>query len=112
MSREVLAETLQHSGNRRWVLRMHLVDGLNQPAPPKIRTQLIDHGTAEEGLVLQRHLDEQGIYHSAHDDPALFPLVRLKGGEHNRFTCYVYEYGITAILDDKLPGEAMTARFD
>jgi len=60
----------------------------------------------------QGHVDEEGIYHSAQGDPALFPLVRLKGGEHNRFTCYVYEYGITAIQDDKLPGEAMIARFD
>ena len=60
----------------------------------------------------QGRVDDQGIYHSVHDDPALFPLVRLKGGDHDRFTCYVYEYGITAIQDDKLPGEAMIARFD
>ena len=45
-------------------------------------------------------------------ESAMFPLLRLKGGDRNRFTCYVYEIGMTAILDDKLPGESMIARFD
>ncbi len=60
---------------------------------------------------IQGRVDDQGIYHSADGDPALFPLLRLKGGEHNRFTCYIYEYGITAILDDPYT-YPMIARFD
>ena len=60
----------------------------------------------------QGHVDAEGLYHSDDGEPPLFPLLRLKGGDRNRFTCYVYEYGITAILDDKLPGESMVARFD
>lgn len=61
--------------------------------------EVIRQATKEEAL-------EQGR------ESAMFPLLRLKGGEHDRFTCYVYEYGITAILDDQIPGESMIARFD
>jgi hypothetical protein len=46
-------------------------------------------------------------------DPSLFPLIRLKGGPGgDRFTCFVYEYGIVAIQDDRYPLAWKVGRFD
>jgi len=54
-------------------------------------------------------LDADGVYHADNDeDEPLQPLCRF--GFENRFFCFVYDYGITAIRE--LDGPAKIARFD
>ena len=55
-------------------------------------------------------ITEAGIYQSSFDeDPDLPPLARYRAMD--RFECFVYQYGITA-LRDRETGQTKVARFD
>ena len=55
-------------------------------------------------------VDANGVYQSEHEEDAdLFPLARF--GFEGRFFCYVYDYGVAAIVD-RTNSEFMVARFD
>ena len=56
------------------------------------------------------NVTDRGVYEASNDnDPDMHPLARF--GFDGRFFCYVYDYGVAAVVDRE-SGEFMVARFD
>ena len=53
-------------------------------------------------------VEHDGRYISDSEDPDLLPLARF---QYAGFSCFVYDYGVTAIMEN-MTGRAMVARFD